>query len=121
MAASCVISEERLGSVKKIKFDWVSAADGTCSGTTAYSYNGEIIRLITKPALAGLAPDDNYNIRLNDGDSFDALVGAGLLRDTVNTEQVLGSSLGCVVGSKLSLAISAAGADNAGTVIVYIR
>jgi hypothetical protein len=46
---------------------------------------------------------------------------AGANRDTANTEQVLGSSLGCVANDTLSLVVSNAGDTKQGTVYVYIR
>jgi hypothetical protein len=121
MAMSCTITEERLGTVKKVKFVWVSAADGTASGTTTNAYTGEIIRLVTIPAAAGSAPADNYDVAVDDEDGADVLMGAGADRDTANTEQVLGSSLGCVANDKLALAVTNAGDTKGGTVILYIR
>lgn len=121
MAMSCTITEETISTVKKIKFVWVSAADGTASGTTTESYSGEIIRLVTIPGALALAPSDNYGVKVNDEDGTDVLMSAGQLRDTANTEQVLASSLGCVANDKLSLAITAAGDSKSGTVIIYVR
>lgn len=107
--------------IQKIKFTWTSAADGTASGTTTKEYTGEVIRLVTIPSVAPDAPADNYGVKINDEDNTDVLMGAGALRDTANTEQVLASSLGCVANDKLSIAITAAGAVKKGTTIVYIR
>lgn len=115
------ITEETYGTVKKVKFEWTSAADGTASGTTEKSYSGEIIRLVTIPAGGGDAPTDNYDVVINDEDTADVLMGAGANRDTANTEQVLASSLGCVANDKLDIAVSNAGNAKKGTVIVYIR
>jgi hypothetical protein len=117
---SCTITEETQAHVKKIKFEWVSAADGTVAGTTTGVYSGLVERLVTIPDGTD-APDDNYNVFINDEDDTDILMGAGATRDTANTEQVLASSLGCVANDKLALAITGAGAANAGTVIVYIK
>lgn len=121
MAMSCVITEETQSHIKKVKFVWVSAADGTASGTTTGVYSGEIRRLVTIPAAAPAAPDDNYNVVVNDEDATDVLMAGGATRDTANTEQVLASSLGCVANDKLSLSITDAGDSNGGTVIVYIK
>lgn len=118
---SCTITEENLSTVKKITFAWVSAADGTASGTTTKAYAGEVIRLVTVPGAAALAPDDNYGVVIADEDGVDVLMGAGAARDTANTEQVLATSLGCVANDKLALAITGAGAANSGTVHVYLR
>lgn len=126
MAASVTITEENWGTVRKIKFAWVSAADGTVTSAatgnlTTNAYSGEVLRLVTVPGAAALAPDDNYNVAVKDEDNTDVLMGGGATRDTANTEQVLASSLGCVANDKLYLTISGAGADNAGTAYVYIR
>lgn len=126
MAESCAITEETFGTIKKVSWAWVSAADGTVGAaliptTTSNVYSGEIVRLVTVPAAAALAPDDNYGVKINDGDGTDVLMGAGLLRDTANTEQVLASSLGVVANDTLTLLVTAAGAANGGTVHLYIR
>ena len=126
MAESCTITEETHGTVKKVKFVWVSAAGGTVgaaavNSTTTNAYSGEIVRLVTVPATAGDQPDDNYNVTVLDADGNDVLMGAGLLRDEATTEQVLASSLGIVANDTLKLMVTAAGAGLGGTVYVYIR
>ena len=117
---SCTITEENQAHVKKITFDWVSAADGTASGTTEGVYSGLVERLVTIPDATD-APDDNYNVVINDEDETDILMGAGAARDTASTEQVLASSLGCMANDKLALSITGAGSANAGRVIVYLK
>lgn len=121
MAMSVTITEETIGTVKKVKFAWVSAAAGTASGTTTNAYSGEIIRLVTIPGTDTSAPTDNYDVVINDEDSTDVLMGAGANRDTASAEQVLASSLGCVANDKLSLSVSNAGDTKAGIAIIYIR
>ena len=126
MAESCTITEETLGTVKKIKWVWVSAADGTVGAalvgtTTSEAYSGECLRLITVPATGADQPDDNYDITILDEDGVDVLIGAGANRDELNTEQVIASSLGAVANDKLKLTVSAAGAGLGGTVYLYIR
>lgn len=126
MAESCTITEETFGTIKKITWTWVSAADGTVGAalvptTTSNAYSGEVVRLVTVPGAAALAPDDNYGVKVNDGDGTDVLMAAGLLRDTANTEQVLASNLGIVANDTLTLLVTAAGAANSGTVHLYIR
>lgn len=126
MAESCTITEETYGTVKKIKWVWVSAADGTVgealvNTTTTNAYSGEVRRLVTVPATGGDQPDDNYGVIIQDEDGVDVLVAAGLLRDEATTEQVLASSLGVVANDKLSLHVAAAGSGLGGTVYLYIR
>ena len=117
---TCTVSEETFGTVKKITFTWTSDDDGKVTKTTTNAYSGEVIRLVTNPD-DDAAPDDNYNVVINDEDGNDVLMGGGATRDTATTEQVLASSLGCVANDKLSLSITSAGAANKGVVYVYIR
>lgn len=126
MAESCTITEETFGTVKKIKWVWVSAADGTVGAAlvdtaTTEVYNGECLRLITVPATAGSQPDDNYDVTITDGDGVDVLIGAGANRDEAVTEQVIASSLGCVANDTLTLNVAGAGSGLGGTVYLYIR
>ena len=122
-AGSVVITEETVGSVKKVSFAWTSGTDaeaGTAGDTTDYTYNGVLERLVTVPDGTA-APSDDYDVVVNDADGTDVLMGAGADRDTADTEQVLASSLGCVANDKLTLAITNAGAAKEGVVNLYIR
>jgi hypothetical protein len=121
MAGTVTVTEELAGPVKKVKFVWVSDAAGAADGSTSNTYNGSCMRLVTVPGAAGLAPTDNYDVRILDDDSTDVLMAAGVDRDTANTEQVLGTSLGVVANDKLTLAVTGAGDSNGGTVYLYIR
>lgn len=115
------ITEAIHKSIKKITFAWVASGAGVASGATSEIYDGEIIRLVTVPGLALAQPDDNYKVEVLDDDGVDVLMGAGANRDETDTEQVLGTSLGCVGYSKLTLSVSVAGATTAGTVFLYVR
>jgi len=116
------ISEEVFSTVKKITLAWTCSAGGIVSGTsTTNAFSGKVERLVTVPGTGADAPDDNYNVTVLDEDGTDILMGGGLLRDQVNTEQVLASSLGIVANDKLQLVIGAAGASNKGTVYLYVR
>jgi len=115
--------------VEKIKWVWTSLADGTViasttvglNPTTTKKYSGKIERLVTIPGAVALAPSDNYNVTILDEDGVDVLMGGGLLRDTANTEQVLGTSLGICQYTTLSLRIASAGDSKGGTVIIYLK
>lgn len=111
-------TETRHTVVKKIKFAWTSAADGTASGSTTFAYDGKVELLTTVPTDG---PTDNYDLTLTDSDGVDVLGGGGQNRDTTNTEQVLGSSLGAVAGSVLTLNVTNAGNVKSGVAYVYIR
>ena len=115
------VTEERIGSVHKVKFDWTSEVGGGATKTTVQAYSGEIIRLLTIPGTAGDAPTNLYDVVVNDEDATDTLMGAGANRAAASTEQVLKASLGCMANDTLSLAVTNAGDSNKGTVILYIR
>lgn len=119
------ITEETFSTVKKIKFEWTSENGGANAGkatkTTTGVYSGEIIRLVTVPGAAAAAPTDDYDVTVTDEDSTDVLMGAGANRDTLNTEQVLASSLGCVANDKLTINVTNAGDGKQGTLYLYIR
>ena len=110
-------------SVKRIKWAWVSAADGTCTSTaSSEAYDGQVIALLTDPGST--APTDNYDIVVNDADGHDVLAGQGANRHTTTTQWVLHSDstpLGVVAGSTLTLDITNAGDSKEGDVYVFIR
>lgn len=119
-----VITEESGGFVKKIAFAWTSVNGGGDAGkavkTTVESYSGQVVRLVTVPDAVD-APTDNYDVAINDEDGVDILMGAGIDRDTANTEQVLAALLGYVANDCLTLSVAAAGNAKKGTVYLYIR
>jgi hypothetical protein len=120
MAGTVTVTEETFGSMKKITWAWTSDASGDADQQTTNVFNGAIQRFTTVPDGVA-APTDNYDIVINDEDSTDVLMGAGANRDTLNTEQVLASSLGVVANDKLNLVVSNAGNAKQGTVYLYIR
>lgn len=123
MAAGTVtITETTHTGVKKIKVAWTSGSGGeAAAGTTTKAYDGKVELLTTVPGAAGAAPSDDYDIAVTDADGVDVLAGAGLNRDTANTEQVVASSLGAVAGSPLTITVSNAGNSKSGVAYVYIR
>lgn len=123
MAGTVTVSEELLGSLKKIVWAWTSDGSGNVNGAggaTVNALNGKIERLVTVPSGAA-APTDNYDVTITDEDSVDVLSGGGADRDTANTEQVASSSLGVVANDKLTLNVANAGAAKSGTVYLYLR
>ena len=119
-AAVITITETTYTRVKKIKIAWVASDAGAGSAVTTNAYDGKCELLTTVPSGTA-APTDDYDITIKDADGVDVLAGAGLNRDTANTEQVVASSLGAVAGSKLTFAVAAAGNAGAGTCYLYIR
>jgi hypothetical protein len=115
------VTEETFSTIKKIKFEWTSAADGTASESTVNVFTGEILRLVTIPGADADQPTDQYDITVADEDSTDVLMGAGANRSNANTEQVVSTSLGCVANDKLTINVSNAGNVKKGTAILYVR
>jgi hypothetical protein len=125
MAASVTLTEETIGVIKKITWAWTAHTDGkvataTDNAATRKAYNGEIVRLVTVPDT-GTAPSADYDVYVYDGDGVDVLMAAGKDRHTINTEQVLASSLGVVANDTLTLYVEGAGSGGKGTVYLYIR
>lgn len=131
MAGSSAVFVEKGGegqqtyrdTVKKIKCSWTSdSATGAVSGTTAKSYTGRFIGLITKPGVVGVKPSDNYTVTVTDEDGVDLLLGAATgNRDDTNTEFLAEASLGLVAGSQLTFNISGAGNSKQGEVYLLIK
>lgn len=113
------ISRAAAGKRRKLIFDWVSDASGVVSGTpTASPVVGTIVQIITNPGA--VAPTDNYDITLIGDEGQDVLNGAGVDRDTANTELVMPTAGIPVPNTTLELRIANAGATKAGRLIVVI-
>lgn len=119
MAGTVTKTETKLGTMKKVKFAWVSSAGGAADATTDEVYDGKIVQLVTVPSAT--APTTLYDIAVTDSDSIDVLAGTGADRSATDTEYVAEASLGAVANSKLTLAITNAGAAKEGTVYLFIR
>lgn len=119
MAGTVTITEERLGHIQKITFDWLSTAAGAADGTTTYPYTGSILKVVTVPDGGGTQPTDDYDLTLTDESGLDVANGQLANRDNVNTEWV-SSSLGVVVGDKLTLNVTNAGNAKGGLCHVYV-
>lgn len=107
--------------IKKIVWDWACTDAGAVSSQTTGTYTGELSRFVTNPDADADAPTDEYDVTILDEDGNDVLMGAGVDRDTLNTEQVLGTSLGVCYNSKLTLTIASAGNAKKGIAILYIK
>ena len=118
MAGVVTVTESRVGSMKEIVFNWTSSAGGAADGATTFPYSGKLELLTTIPTDG---PTDNYDLTLLDSDGVDVLAGAGANRATATTQQVLGSSLGAVGNSLLSLHVTNAGDTKSGKVLVHLR
>jgi len=122
-AGTCTITEERIGTVKKIKWNWVAGSGASIASittpTTTYTYNGELLALTTV-GQAGNLPSASYDITITDGSSIDVLLGSGGSRAQA-TEHTKTASLGAVAHDTLTLTIANIGSSNAGAVYLYVR
>ncbi len=100
-----------------------SSTDGTFPATTLGALGiqlvetgGTLLALATNPGA--VAPTDNYDITLVDGDGLDRLNGVGVDRDTTTSERVAVSGISFVaVGETLTLTIANSSVNSAVIVI----
>jgi hypothetical protein len=106
--------------------DWTAdAADATVPDTVLPAIDGRLAEVTTNPGA--VAPTDNYNVLLIDGEGADRLQGLGMNRDTANTETApvvySGSAVHPPAGSWEALTLKIAGnAVNSATgrvILVY--
>jgi hypothetical protein len=117
------VTEERVGSVKKILFDWLSENGGANAGkaqkTTTYAYNGTVARAVFVPDSGGTQPTDEYDVTVTDADGIDVLDGLGA--NLSNAATVTKSAgLGLVANDTLTLNVTNAGNAKGGTVTLFL-
>jgi len=85
MAGTVTTVHQKLGRIRKIILTCTAdASDGSFPDTTLPIIEGKILALRTNPGST--APQDNYDITVEDGDAIDILQGVGANRDTSNSE-----------------------------------
>lgn len=120
MAGTVTTTEERLGAIHKITFDWTSSSSGAADATTANYYTGVIERVVQIPGAT--TPTAAYDVVVNDDDGADVLLGLGAnLSETATTQKVYSDKLGTVANAQLTLAVTNAGNAKTGKTILYIR
>lgn len=127
MAGSTVVTHYAQGALRRIQIDWTAdAAAATVPDTVLPAIEGQILAIETNPGA--VAPTDNYDVTLIDGEGVDKLAAAGVDRDTANTEQAAAaftsSSIPIPVDADNTLTLKIA--NNAvnsatGRVIIYYR
>lgn len=120
MAGTVTVTETTFAPVKKIRWAWTSTAGGAADLITTQAYFGQVVALVTIPAGGADAPDAAYDITITDTEGYDVMQGAGANRDTANTETAVPTAYSVAHGT-LTLNVSAAGAANSGTAILYIK
>lgn len=115
------------GRYKQVTIDWVSAANGSVSGT--FSEFGELLRVITDPGSP--APDSAYDLVINDEFGIDILAGQGAnLSATASANVCPGTPLKdgtttsvipMTIAGTLTVAITNAGDSKAGKIVLLMR
>lgn len=105
----------------KIVFTWESTAGGAAD--LSFSVVGWLVKMVTDPSAT--APTDDYDITIVDEYGVDALGGAGLNRDTANSEQIypVGSSgqTPVFLCGTHTFTVANAGATKAGVCVLYVK
>ncbi len=88
MASQCTETHYPVGNIRKLVFDCTAdSGDGSFDDyTVTTKFEGRLLDLETNPG--GTAPDDNYDITLEDGGGHDVLEGVGANRHTTTTQKV---------------------------------
>lgn len=121
MAGTVTTTEVTHRPLRLVKFAWTSSAGGAADATSTGYFTGVIEKAKFVPGAGGSQPTDNYDVVINDADGDDVLAGGGANRSNASTQWVQGSSLGAVVESQLTLAVTNAGDAKTGEVHLYIR
>ena len=123
---TAVKTETTVGSVKQIKWVWLSgtaAAPADLGAVTSAStavLNGVIESVTQIPG--GTTPDNLYDVTITDGNSVDVIAGLGAnLSNAATTYKTNADGLGVVVNSALTLNVSNAGSAKTGTTIITLR
>ncbi len=120
-AGTVTLTEQKTGTVKKVKFTWVSDAAGASDKQTAEVYSGAVQRVVTIPDGGATQPTNLYDVTLLDDDGVDVCFGNAANRSNVTTEQILPANLGHIANSKLYLHVTNAGNAKGGVLIAYLR
>ena len=121
MAGTVTATDENIGTIRQVTFDWLSDSAGNVSGTTSGEiYNGEILGVLCIPDSGGTAPTDQYDVTLIDADSRDMLFGQGANLSGTLSVAIL-ENLGFVATSTLAPTVANAGDENGGIIVVYVR
>jgi len=106
--------------IDKIKFEFVTAADGTATGTTDDKYVADVWRVVFIPASAGDQPSDLLDIEILDEDSIDTMCGYGLDLSNSDTTTVV-AKMGVVASEKLTISVSGGGDTKQGTLYLFLK
>jgi hypothetical protein len=124
-SAAITLTEETHGTMKKIKWAWTADSTGavpasTANAVTTKAYVGKLQTLHTIGAAGSSAPTASWDMTIADQSSVDVTAGGGASRAAA-VENTVVASLGAVANDTLTMAITGAGASNAGTTYLFIR
>lgn len=117
------ITVEQGVSHDRVTFDFTSTSGGAAGDTTTKLFNGAIDQVVLVPGAAAVQPTDDWDVTLTDALGLDMLCGRGANIDNATTT-VLGdqsASLGRVVNSALTLAVTNLGDAKSARMVVYIK
>lgn len=121
------ITDETIGSVKCIKWDWVTGSSSQTDVVTGQSsayYSGEVLYCVTVPDSTAI-PDAAWDITITEKNSIDVLNGSGANRSTDATDTWSQTTDGYafvpVTQSKVTLNVTNAGTEKRGLTYLYIR
>ena len=107
--------------IARIKWDWLSATDGTVVSATANAYEGKVVRCTLQSDSGGTAPTNLYDVTITDGDEVDILSGGGANVTAAATVSITDPAKTLYVRtSALELNIANAGDVKGGIVILDI-
>lgn len=126
MAGTCVLTDKKIGTMRKLTFDWLSTSSGAASYTMIAPVRGIIYREVIIPdSVPATQPSTGYDLRLRDADGVDVLCAKGIdLSNTTAKDIVLGTSgqyAPVAVEDVLALSVADAGNAKGGQVILYVR
>jgi hypothetical protein len=121
MAGTVTTTEDMVGALHKVKFDWTSDAAGAADGVTTARVSGAIMQAVFDPASAASQPTDAYDVVITDIDGVDVLNGLGAnLSNAANVVKRGTDGLLYTKSSLLTLAVTNAGDTKSGAIILYI-
>lgn len=116
-----VVTEDKINPfLHKVTWAWTSTAGGAAGDVTTNYYTGVLVRAVQIPG--GTTPTTAYDVVVTDADGADVLHGTGAdIPSSAILNKAAKDGLGAVVNSKLTLAVTNAGASKTGSTVVYIQ
>jgi hypothetical protein len=108
--------------LQKIQWDWLSATGGAVSSAASGWYCGKIVKVSLASDGAPTAPDDAYDVTIEDQDGLDVLSGNGADVTAAATVYINDPTKTLWVRSNvLTLKVAAAGDEKGGVVTMLIQ